>query len=109
MNLSLKFVTNPNMIGNNRFNIECKPLSVHKGIKIGIIVAAISAGIGLASRVYLTNGGDVKNGLHLEKLKGSKGDQNYSLEGVDVDKYDTMVVYCQPLGVHFGQAKLAAT
>jgi hypothetical protein len=58
-------------------------------------------------RVYLTNNGDVKNGLHLEKLKGSRGDQNYSLDGIDADKYDTVVVYCQPFGVHFGQAKLS--
>lgn len=59
-------------------------------------------------RVYLTNGGDVKTGLHLEKLKGSRGDQNYSLANIDAAKYDTVVVYCQPFGVHFGQAKLAA-
>jgi hypothetical protein len=57
-------------------------------------------------RVYLTNNGDISGGLHLEKLKGSKGDQNYSLENIDADKYDTIVVYCQPFGVHFGQAKL---
>ena len=59
-------------------------------------------------RVYLTNNGDVSDGLHLEKLKGSRGDQNYSLENIDADKYDTVVVYCQPFGVHFGQAKLDA-
>ena len=57
-------------------------------------------------RVYLTNNGDVKSGLHLEKLKGNRGDQNYLLENIDADKYDTVVVYCQPFGVHFGQAKL---
>ena len=60
-------------------------------------------------RVYLTNNGDVKTGLHLEKLKGSKGNQNYLLEGVDWQKYDTVVIYCQPFGVHFGQAILVAT
>ncbi|MEM3101342.1 MAG: DM13 domain-containing protein [Candidatus Nitrosotenuis sp.] len=59
-------------------------------------------------RVYLTKNGDVKNGLHLEKLKGSRGDQNYSLENIDATKYDTVVVYCQPFGIHFGQAKLSA-
>ncbi len=57
-------------------------------------------------RVYLTNGGNIQNGLHLEKLKGSRGDQNYSLENIDAGVYDTVVVYCQPFGVHFGQAKL---
>lgn len=59
-------------------------------------------------RIYLTNNGDVKGGLHLEKLKGNKGDQNYLLENIDDKKYDTIVVYCQPFGVHFGQAKLSA-
>ena len=58
-------------------------------------------------RVYLTPGGDVKQGIHLEKLKGSKGDQNYLLEGIDTDTYDTVVIYCQPFGVYFGQALLA--
>ena len=57
-------------------------------------------------RVYITPDGDVKNGIHLEKLKGSKGDQNYSLDGIDVSVYDTVVIYCQPFGVYFGQAEL---
>ena len=57
-------------------------------------------------RVYLTSGGKVDNGLHLEKLKGSKGDQNYNLEGIDVSMYDTVVIYCQPFGAYFGEAKL---
>jgi len=57
-------------------------------------------------RVYITADGDVKNGIHLEKLKGSKGDQNYSLVDIDVQVYDTVVIYCQPFGVYFGQAKL---
>jgi len=57
-------------------------------------------------RVYLTSEGDVKNGLHLEKLKGSKGDQNYLLENIDLQMYDTVVIYCQPFGVYFGQAQL---
>ncbi len=57
-------------------------------------------------RVYLTSEGDVKNGLHLEKLKGSKGDQNYLLENIDVQMYDTVVIYCQPFGVYFGEAQL---
>ena len=58
-------------------------------------------------RVYLTSGGDVKNGVHLDKLKGSKGDQNYLLENIDVGSFDTVVIYCQPFGVYFGQAELS--
>ena len=59
-------------------------------------------------RVYLTSDGDVKNGIHLEKLKASSGDQNYSLsDDINVDMYDTVVIYCQPFGVYFGQASMS--
>jgi hypothetical protein len=58
-------------------------------------------------RVYLTPDGDVSNGIHLDKLKGSKGDQNYLLENIDVATYDTVIVYCQPFGAYFGQADLS--
>ena len=58
-------------------------------------------------RVYLTRGGDVDGGLHVAKLKGSRGDQNYDVTGLGVDGYDTVVVYCQPFGVHFAHAALS--
>ena len=57
-------------------------------------------------RVYLTPNGDVHDGIHLDKLKGSKGNQNYSLENIDTSVYDTVVIYCQPFGAYFGQAEL---
>lgn len=57
-------------------------------------------------RVYVTEGGDVKKGIHLDKLKGSRGDQNYLLENIDIETYDTIVIYCQPFGVYFGKAHL---
>ncbi len=57
-------------------------------------------------RVYVTQGGDVKQGIQLDKLKGSKGAQNYLLEDIDTDVYDTVVIYCQPFGVYFGEATL---
>jgi len=57
-------------------------------------------------RVYLTPNGDVHDGIHLDKLKGNKGNQNYSLENIDTSVYDTVVIYCQPFGAYFGQAEL---
>ena len=57
-------------------------------------------------RVYITSDGNVKNGIHLEKLKGSKGNQNYELNDIDIEKYNSVVIYCQPFGVYFGEAKL---
>jgi len=57
-------------------------------------------------RVYFTQDGDVKNGIHLEKLKGSKSNQNYELNNIDIEQYNSVVIYCQPFGVFFGEAEL---
>ena len=57
-------------------------------------------------RVYVTQNGNVHDGIHLDKLKGSRGDQNYLLENVDIVVYNTIVIYCQPFGVYFAQAEL---
>jgi hypothetical protein len=57
-------------------------------------------------RVYITPNGNVHEGIHLEKLKGSRGDQNYLLEDIDIQVYNTVVIYCQPFGVYFAQAEL---
>ena len=57
-------------------------------------------------RVYLTQNGDVNKGVNLAKLKASQGDQSYSLENIDVESYNTVLIYCQPFGIPFGQAKL---
>jgi len=42
----------------------------------------------------------------IDKLKGSRGDQNYLLENIDVEVYNTVVIYCQPFGAYFAQAEL---
>ena len=57
--------------------------------------------------VYMTGGGNISTGMDLGKLKGSIGDQNYALNGVDLKNYDTVVIYCQPFHIYFAQAKLA--
>jgi len=57
-------------------------------------------------RVYITPDGDISQGIHLDKLHGSKGNQNYILENIDVEMYDTVVIYCQPFGVYFAKANL---
>ena len=57
--------------------------------------------------VYMTSDGNISTGMDLGKLKGSIGDQNYALNGVDLKNYDTVVIYCQPFHIYFAQAKLA--
>jgi len=57
--------------------------------------------------VYMTKNGDVDSGIDLGKLKGSKGNQNYAIGGIDTDIYNTVVIYCQPFHVDFASAKLS--
>ncbi|MGI0082845.1 MAG: DM13 domain-containing protein, partial [Nitrosopumilaceae archaeon] len=58
--------------------------------------------------VYMTKDGDVDTGIDLGKLKGNKGNQNYLLEGINTDVYNTVVIYCQPFHVYFASAKLSS-
>ncbi|MDI1495052.1 MAG: electron transporter [Cenarchaeum symbiont of Oopsacas minuta] len=57
-------------------------------------------------RVYMTLDGNVNDGIHLEKLKGSSGAQNYMLGDIDIEQYNTVVIYCQPFSAYFGSAIL---
>jgi len=63
-------------------------------------------------RVYLVPGpargeADVKQSIDLGKLKGNKGDQQYSLpKGLPRSRYDTVVVWCRAFSVNFARAPL---
>ncbi|MGQ0638768.1 MAG: DM13 domain-containing protein [Nitrososphaerota archaeon] len=57
--------------------------------------------------VYMTKNGDVDTGIDLGKIKGSKGNQNYALDDINTDVYNTVVIYCQPFHVYFASAKLS--
>ncbi|TLX80907.1 MAG: DM13 domain-containing protein [Thaumarchaeota archaeon] len=57
--------------------------------------------------VYMTSDGNVTSGIDLGKLKGSKGDQNYALNGIDIKTYHVVVIYSQPFHVYFAEAKLS--
>ena len=57
--------------------------------------------------VYMTKNGDVDSGIDLGKLKGSIGNQNYVLNEINTDVYNTVVIYCQPFHVYFASAKLS--
>jgi electron transfer DM13 len=70
---------------------------------------------GPALRVYLVAAGDardsetVKHAEHIDlgALKGNKGDQNYDLpDGVDLEKYQAVTVWCQRFSVNFATAPL---
>ena len=56
--------------------------------------------------VYMTKNGDVDTGIDLGKLKGNKGSQNYELDKINTNVYNTVVIYCQPFHVYFASATL---
>ena len=60
--------------------------------------------------VYLVNSatGDVSDYIDLGDLSGNIGDQNYEIpEGIDLDVYDQVVIWCVRFGVGFGSAQLS--
>ncbi|MDQ3670080.1 MAG: DM13 domain-containing protein [Actinomycetota bacterium] len=62
--------------------------------------------------VYLVAGGnpeDTDSHKSLGSLKGNKGNQQYTIPaGVDLGKYDTVVIWCRAFSVAFGAAELSA-
>jgi len=42
-------------------------------------------------------------------LKGNRGSQQYSIDGIDTERYSTVVIWCRAFSVGFGQARLDAT
>lgn len=58
-------------------------------------------------RVLLAVDGDPTNAVELGKLKGNKGDQNYPIASeVDLEVYNTVMIYCKPFRVNFATAEL---
>lgn len=61
--------------------------------------------------VYLVNSaaGGVDDFIDLGKLKGNSGDQNYEIPtDVDLDVYDTVLIWCVRFSSPFGEAPLSA-
>ena len=50
--------------------------------------------------------GELGEYVELADLKGNKGNQNYALAGVDLRKYNSVVIYCKPFKTIFGSAEI---
>ncbi|MEA2480060.1 MAG: hypothetical protein QOJ07_1982 [Thermoleophilaceae bacterium] len=61
-------------------------------------------------RLYMATGevhGDVGEHREIARLKGNRGDQQYSLPGsLDLGRYDTVVIWCKAFAVGVAQAPL---
>ena len=58
--------------------------------------------------VYLATDDQATEFVSLGLLKGNIGNQNYEIpDGVDLSKYDKVLIWCKAFGVLFGSAELA--
>lgn len=59
--------------------------------------------------VYLSTDKGASDYVDLGELKANSGNQNYDLpEGVDLSKYDNIVIWCKAFSVYFGGAELGS-
>lgn len=59
--------------------------------------------------VYLSTDRSASDYIDLGQLKANSGNQNYELpDGVDLSKYDTVVIWCKAFSVYFGGAELGS-
>lgn len=60
-------------------------------------------------RVYLATDTKATEYVSLGDLKANRGNQNYEIpEGLDLEKYDHVLIWCEPFSVLFGSAELSA-
>jgi hypothetical protein len=60
--------------------------------------------------VYLATDTTAKDFVSLGRLKGNIGNQNYQiLENTDLEKYNTVLIWCQAFSTLFGSSKLSTT
>ncbi|MEM2139768.1 MAG: DM13 domain-containing protein [Nitrososphaera sp.] len=59
--------------------------------------------------VYLSTDRGASDYVDLGRLKANSGNQNYELpDGVDLSKYDNVIIWCKSFSVYFGGAELGS-
>ena len=57
--------------------------------------------------IYLSTDRDTSDFVNLGRLKANNGNQNYDIpSGIDLSKYDTVLIWCKAFSVLFGSAEL---
>ncbi len=57
--------------------------------------------------VYLSTDKTASDFVNLGRLKGNMGNQNYEIpQGTDLEKYDTVLIWCRAFSVLFGSAEI---
>ena len=56
--------------------------------------------------MFIYTGNDASDIVNLGRLKGNIGNQNYEIPiGIDLAKYNTVLVWCKAFSTLFGSAK----
>jgi len=75
-----------------------------------IVLSDYSSDEGPDLHIYLTNGDDeaaISAGMLIDTVLFDEATQTFTLDGVDVAGYDTVVIYCDKVKAIFGSALLS--
>lgn len=59
--------------------------------------------------VYLSTDKKASDFVNLGELKANRGNQNYHVSDVDLERYNQVLIWCKAFGVLFGNAELTMT
>lgn len=102
-------VTTGPFVSNSRYTTIGTGLTITDGSQTFLRFEEFETTNGPDLNVYLRNSEDPDDYIDLGDLSGNIGDQNYELpEGIDLDRYDFVDIWCVRFGVSFGTAQLSA-
>lgn len=102
-------VTAGEFTSNSRYTTVGNGITITDGTQTFLRFEQFETNNGPDLNVYLRNSDDPDDYIDLGDLKGNIGDQNYELpEGIDLDRYDFVDIWCVRFGVSFGSAVLGA-
>jgi len=102
-------VTTGSFVSNSRYTTIGTGLTITDGTQTFLRFEDFETSNGPDLVVYLRNSEDPDDFINLGTLSGNIGDQNYALpEGVDLDRYDFVDIWCDRFSVSFGNAQLNA-
>ncbi|MFW9881697.1 MAG: DM13 domain-containing protein, partial [Candidatus Thorarchaeota archaeon] len=87
------------------YDVKGKALLIKNNDKYIIRLEDFESESGPGLYVYLSTSLDDNDFIDLGKLKATKGNINYDVSSnTDFDKYDNVLIWCEPFGVLFGSA-----
>jgi len=90
------------------YNVEGKALLINNSGKYILRFEDFKSDTGPGLYIYLSADLTDDDFIDLGKIKAHEGNVNYDIpQGVDFEKYDNALVWCEPFGVLFGYSELS--